>query len=98
MQAMAQAVGGLAAQGGAPDHVLIDGNRKPPGLNVAAQLLVKGDASCMCIAAASVIAKVQRNACCSVCQQCIARMPVLRSVCLRPAKPHGMFAAVLLPQ
>jgi ribonuclease HII len=45
----------------APDHVLIDGNACPPDLPCAASPLVKGDARCVSIAAASIIAKVARD-------------------------------------
>eukprot|EP00879_Flechtneria_rotunda_P021784 GHRR01022970.1.p2 GENE.GHRR01022970.1~~GHRR01022970.1.p2 ORF type:complete len:175 (+),score=58.47 GHRR01022970.1:125-649(+) len=59
MLAMQQAVQKLTT---APQHLLIDGNRKPDGLgSLPAQLLVKGDATSTCIAAASVIAKVTRD-------------------------------------
>ncbi|WIA32462.1 hypothetical protein OEZ86_003282 [Tetradesmus obliquus] len=59
MLAMTRAVQGLAR---APDAVLVDGNRRPAGLeHLPMQALVKGDASSTCIAAASVIAKVTRD-------------------------------------
>ncbi|KAF8071302.1 rnhB [Scenedesmus sp. PABB004] len=59
MLAMQRAVQGLPSP---PDHLLIDGNRKPTGLGeMPAQLLVKGDATSTAIAAASVIAKVTRD-------------------------------------
>lgn len=51
----------MAALPCAPDFLLIDGNRLPPGLACPAQLVVRGDASCMSIAAASIIAKVTRD-------------------------------------
>ncbi|MEM6497178.1 MAG: ribonuclease HII, partial [Pseudomonadota bacterium] len=40
-----------------PDVALVDGNRDP-GLNCETQLVVGGDAKCLSIAAASIIAKV----------------------------------------
>ncbi|MBV0913639.1 ribonuclease HII [Anianabacter salinae] len=43
------------------DHALIDGNRLPPGLTCAGTAIVKGDALCLSIAAASVVAKVTRD-------------------------------------
>jgi ribonuclease HII len=57
--AMRRAVAGLRA---APDHVLIDGPHIPAGLDCAAQALVRGDARCLSIAAASIVAKVARDA------------------------------------
>ena len=55
--AMRRAVDNLSV---APDIALIDGNRRP-GLNIAEQDIIKGDAKSMSIAAASVIAKVSRD-------------------------------------
>jgi ribonuclease HII len=52
----------LAALPVAPDFALIDGNRLPAGLPHAAATLVKGDARCLSIAAASIVAKVARDA------------------------------------
>ena len=43
-----------------PHAVLIDGNRAP-ALPMPTQTVVRGDASCSCIAAASIIAKVTRD-------------------------------------
>ena len=56
--AMTRALGGLFP---APDHVLIDGNLIPRGLVLPAEAVVKGDARCLSIAAASIIAKVVRD-------------------------------------
>ena len=55
---MAQAVAGLDLR---PDHVLIDGNRCPPGLAQTEESVVKGDANSASIAAASILAKVSRD-------------------------------------
>ena len=55
---MAQAVAGLDLR---PDHVLVDGNRCPPGLAQTAESVVKGDANSASIAAASILAKVSRD-------------------------------------
>lgn len=44
-----------------PDHALIDGNRLPRDLPCTADALVKGDARCLSIAAASILAKVARD-------------------------------------
>ena len=44
----------------APDLALIDGNRKP-GLSCDEVTIVKGDAKCISIAAASILAKVTRD-------------------------------------
>ena len=57
--AMARAVAALA---GAADHVLVDGNRVPDGMPKSARALVRGDARCLSIAAASIVAKVWRDA------------------------------------
>ena len=57
--AMERAVAGLALPAA---WCLIDGNRLPPGLRHRAQALVKGDARCLSIAAASIVAKVARDA------------------------------------
>jgi len=43
-------------------HALIDGNKIPPGLHCTAEALVKGDARETCIMAASILAKVARDA------------------------------------
>jgi ribonuclease HII len=51
----------IAALPRAPDHLLIDGNRLPPGLPCPAQAVVKGDGRVLSIAAASIIAKVTRD-------------------------------------
>ena len=56
--AMTRAVQGLAIR---PDLALIDGNRIPPQLGMAAQTVVKGDAQSESIAAASILAKVTRD-------------------------------------
>jgi ribonuclease HII len=56
--AMTRAIGGLAVR---PDHVLIDGNLIPRGLSLSAEAVIKGDARCLSIAAASIIAKVARD-------------------------------------
>ena len=56
--AMTRAVQGLSIK---PDLALIDGNRIPPKLGVAAQTVVKGDAQSESIAAASILAKVTRD-------------------------------------
>lgn len=55
--AMSEAVGQLSAK---PRLVLIDGNRAPR-LSVPTRTIVKGDAKCLSIAAASIIAKVTRD-------------------------------------
>ncbi|MEQ1696383.1 MAG: ribonuclease HII [Hyphomicrobiaceae bacterium] len=56
--AMTEAVAGL---GGVPGLVLIDGNRVPKKLPCAGRAIVRGDALCLSIAAASIIAKVTRD-------------------------------------
>lgn len=57
--AMRRALHGLPF---APDHALIDGNRLPRDLACTAEALVKGDARSLSIAAASIMAKVARDA------------------------------------
>lgn len=57
--AMTRAIAGLSP---APDAVLIDGNLLPAGLAMPAQAVVKGDARSLSIAAASIMAKVARDA------------------------------------
>jgi ribonuclease HII len=54
--AMERAVAGMRA-----DHALIDGNLIPRGLSCPATAIVKGDAKCLSIAAASIVAKVTRD-------------------------------------
>jgi len=58
LSAMVRAVGGLAA---VPDYVLVDGRDVPKGLKQPGQALIKGDGRCLCIAAASIVAKVTRD-------------------------------------
>lgn len=58
MLAMQRAVANLAIQ---PDFVLIDGNKVPPNLGIAAQAVVKGDSLVAEISAASILAKVARD-------------------------------------
>jgi ribonuclease HII len=59
MLAMRRAVAGLAVP---PQHALIDGNSRPPGLACAATAIVDGDAKEKCISAASILAKTARDA------------------------------------
>ena len=54
--AMERAIAGLKA-----DHALIDGNLIPRGLAIPATAIIKGDAKCLSIAAASIVAKVTRD-------------------------------------
>lgn len=56
--AMVRAIAGLSAK---PDHVLIDGNMVPRGLNLSCETLVKGDTRSLSISAASIVAKVWRD-------------------------------------
>ena len=55
--AMRRAVDGLDVK---PDLALIDGNQKP-GLDIDEITIVKGDAKCISVAAASILAKVTRD-------------------------------------
>ncbi len=59
MLAMSRAVSALPLS---PEHVLVDGNRIPPQLTMPAAACVKGDGTHACIAAASILAKVARDA------------------------------------
>src|SRR5262245_54613884 len=56
--AMADAVAQLHTP---PRLVLVDGNKVPARLDCAARAIVKGDAKCLSIAAASIVAKVVRD-------------------------------------
>lgn len=56
--AMRRALAGLAVR---PGHVLVDGNKAPPGLGCPAECIVGGDARSYSIAAASILAKVTRD-------------------------------------
>lgn len=58
MWAMVQAVKALGVE---PGHCLIDGNHVPKLLLLPGEAIVKGDAKCLSIAAASIIAKVTRD-------------------------------------
>ena len=51
----------VAALGPAPAHVLVDGNLVPRDLAIAATAVIAGDARCLSIAAASIVAKVTRD-------------------------------------
>jgi len=57
--AMCRALAGLPQM---PDHALIDGNRLPRDLPCRGEAVVKGDARSLSIAAASIMAKVARDA------------------------------------
>lgn len=56
--AMHRALDGLRVR---PEHILVDGNRFKPYNNVPYTTIVKGDATMMSIAAASVLAKTYRD-------------------------------------
>ncbi|MFV0245112.1 MAG: ribonuclease HII [Qingshengfaniella sp.] len=57
-QAMMRAVFALRVR---PDYLLIDGKFGPKGLNLPAETIVKGDGRVLSIAAASIVAKVERD-------------------------------------
>ena len=59
MRAMEGAVAGLKR--GAPDRVLVDGNRVPPALAHNGEAIIGGDDKSFVIGAASIIAKVTRD-------------------------------------
>lgn len=56
--AMERAVAGLLSR---PDHLLIDGNLIPLGLQENSKAIVKGDARSLSISAASIVAKTARD-------------------------------------
>jgi len=56
--AMSAAVAQLPSR---PRLALIDGNKMPPRLRCASRAIVRGDAKCLSIAAASIVAKVTRD-------------------------------------
>lgn len=56
-EAMRGALGALSVR---PDFCLVDGNRDPK-LGIPTQTVVKGDARCATVAAASILAKVSRD-------------------------------------
>ena len=58
LEAMRRAVAGLSIE---PEHVLVDA-RQIPGVDVPQEVIVKGDAKCHAIAAASILAKTERDA------------------------------------
>ncbi len=58
LEAMRRAVARLSV---APDYLLVDG-RKVLGLSIPEEAVVKGDARCHAIAAASILAKTERDA------------------------------------
>ena len=59
MLAMSRAIAALSIPAAA---VLVDGNRLPPDLAMPGEAVVKGDAKVAAIAAASIVAKVHRDA------------------------------------
>jgi len=58
LQAMAKALRALPQE---PEFAVVDGRDLPPGLGCDGQALVKGDARCLAVAAASIVAKVTRD-------------------------------------
>ena len=56
--AMRRAVEGLKLQ---PNHVLVDGNKEPKGLQMSCEAIIGGDALHAEISAASILAKVTRD-------------------------------------
>jgi ribonuclease HII len=58
MRALAQ----LDAQGYAPDRIVLDGNYDYLGLGSRVTTVIRGDATCLAVAAASCVAKVTRDA------------------------------------
>ena len=62
LQASLLAMGRAVALLAPPCHVLVDGDRAPEALPCPATALVRGDARALSIAAASIVAKVARDA------------------------------------
>lgn len=58
LAAMKKAVEGLERR---PRYVIVDGNKKIPGINISQSAIIKGDGKCPSIAAASIVAKVLRD-------------------------------------
>ncbi|HEX2831162.1 MAG TPA: ribonuclease HII [Burkholderiales bacterium] len=58
MLAMHRAISGLSVT---PELALIDGNAKPKDVTCSVRTIVDGDAKCLSIAAASIVAKVKRD-------------------------------------
>jgi ribonuclease HII len=58
MLAMCRAIAGLGVK---PELALIDGNAKPRGVTCNVRTVIDGDAKCLSIAAASIVAKVMRD-------------------------------------
>jgi ribonuclease HII len=58
LRAMARSVAGLRV---VPEYVLVDGNDEVPGLACEQRAVIDGDATCLSIAAASILAKVVRD-------------------------------------
>ena len=58
LEAMRRAIAGLPIE---PEHVLVDA-RRIPGVSIPQEPIVKGDAKCHAIAAASILAKTARDA------------------------------------
>ena len=56
--AMARALAALSAR---PHYIVVDGRDLPAGWNGPGEAIIKGDASCASIAAASIVAKVMRD-------------------------------------
>jgi ribonuclease HII len=57
-----RALGSLAARGYEPDRVILDGNHDYLQLGERCTTVIKGDSKSLAVAAASVVAKVQRDA------------------------------------
>lgn len=57
-----RALAQIAAQGYEPDRIILDGNHDYLGLGTRVTTRIKADISCLAVAAASVVAKVTRDA------------------------------------
>jgi ribonuclease HII len=58
MEAMKRAIAALPIE---PERIFVDGHMVPRGLEERARAIVQGDAKVACIAAASILAKVERD-------------------------------------
>jgi ribonuclease HII len=56
-----RALAQVSAQGFEPDRIILDGNHDYLGLGSRVTTVIKGDTSCLAVAAASVVAKVTRD-------------------------------------
>lgn len=94
LMAMKRAVSAICAAADtlAPDFIFIDGRFIIPGLDIEQEALIKGDSRSICIAAASIIAKTERD---KLMNELHLKYPVYNFVKNKgyPTKEH--FAAIM---